>query len=131
MGAGGFLLEAGDLYNYIELDDENLEYLTVAEVDELGNGERMIIEIDGEPIAVFNIADRYYAIADVCSHDDGPVAEGELMEFEIVCPRHGAKFDLRTGKVLTLPAIVDIPAYPVRIEAGKIQIGLPTEAPSR
>lgn len=100
----------------------------MAEVDELGNGERLLIEIDGETIAVFNIADHYYAIADVCSHDDGPVAEGELESFEITCPRHGAKFDVRNGKVLTLPAIVDIPAYPVRIEGSEIQIGLPTEA---
>ena len=116
------------MYNYIEVDDENLEYLTVAEVDELGNGERMIIDIDGEPIAIFNIADHYYAIADVCSHDDGPVAEGELAELEIACPRHGARFDVRNGKVLTLPAIVDIPAYPVRIERDEIQVGLPIEA---
>ncbi len=115
------------MYNYVEQDDDNLEYITVAHVDELGNGERMLIEVDDETIAVFNIAGDYYAIADVCSHDGGPVAEGELEGFEIVCPRHGAKFDLRNGKVLTLPAIVDIPAYPVRIEGSEIQIGLPSE----
>ncbi len=114
-----------DMYNYVEADSENLEYVTVATVDELGDGERLIIDIDGEAIAVFNIAGLYYAIADVCSHDDGPVAEGELNEYEIICPRHGAKFDVRDGHVLTLPAIVDIPAYPVRIEGNEIQIGLP------
>lgn len=117
-----------DMYNYIEVDAENLEYVTVAQVDELGNGERLIVDIDGEPIAVFNIAGLYYAIADVCSHDDGPVAEGEVDEYEIACPRHGAKFDIRNGRVLTLPAIVDIPAYPVRIEGDEIQIGLPIES---
>lgn len=117
-----------DMYNYVEIDAENLEYVTVAEVGELGDGERLILDIDGETIAVFNIADLYYAIADVCSHDDGPVAEGELSEYEIACPRHGAKFDIRNGRVLTLPAIVDIPAYPVRIEGNKIQIGLPLDS---
>jgi 3-phenylpropionate/trans-cinnamate dioxygenase ferredoxin subunit len=116
------------MYNYLELDDDNLEYVTVAGADELGNGERLIVDIDGETIAVFRIADQYYAIADVCSHDDGPVAEGELIGHEIACPRHGAKFDVRNGRVLTLPAIVDIPAYPVRIEGDDIQIGLPVEA---
>lgn len=116
------------MYNYVEVDSENLEFVTVAEVGEISDGERLIIDIDGEPIAVFNIADLYYAIADVCSHDDGPVAEGELNEHEIVCPRHGAKFDIRNGRVLTLPAIVDIPAYPVRIEGTEIQIGLPIES---
>ncbi len=117
-----------DMYNYIEVDAENLEYVTVAEVGELGDGERLIVDIDDEPIAVFNIAGLYYAIADVCSHDDGPVAEGEVDEYEIACPRHGAKFDIRNGHVLTLPAIVDIPAYPVRIEGNEIQIGLPIES---
>jgi len=117
-----------DMYNYVEADSENLEYVTVASVDELGDGERLILDIDGEAIAVFNIAGLYYAIADVCSHDDGPVAEGELNEYEIICPRHGAKFDIRSGRVLTLPAIVDIPAYPVRIEGNEIQIGLPVDA---
>jgi len=117
-----------DMYNYVEADSENLEYVTVATADELGDGERLILDIDGEAIAVFNIAGLYYAIADVCSHDDGPVAEGELNEHEIICPRHGAKFDIRDGHVLTLPAIVDIPAYPVRIEGNEIQIGLPVDA---
>jgi len=116
------------MYNYLEVDSENLEYVTVAGLDELGNGERLIVDIDGEPIAVFNIAGHFYAIADVCSHDDGPVAEGDISEYEIACPRHGAKFDIRNGQVLTLPAIVDIPAYPVRIEGNEIQIGLPAES---
>ena len=116
------------MYNYVKVDAEHLEYVTVAEVGELGDGERLIVDIDDEPIAVFNIAGLYYAIADVCSHDDGPVAEGEVDEYEIACPRHGAKFDIRNGRVLTLPAIVDIPAYPVRIEGDEIQIGLPIES---
>lgn len=113
------------MYNYTLVTAEKLDWVTVATVDELGNGDRLIVEIDGEAIAVFNIAGEYWAIADVCSHDDGPVAEGELSEYEIECPRHGARFDVRNGKVLSLPAIVDIPAYPVRAEGGEIQIGLP------
>lgn len=113
------------MYNYKELEAEHLEFITVASVDEIGNGERMIFEIDGSPIAVFNIAGKYFAIADICSHDDGPVAEGEVHEYEVECPRHGALFDIRTGKSLTLPAVVDIPAYPVRVEGHEIQIGLP------
>jgi 3-phenylpropionate/trans-cinnamate dioxygenase ferredoxin subunit len=113
------------MYNYKELTDEEIEYLTVATVDELSNGQRLIFEIDGTPIALFSIAGRYFAIADICSHDDGPVAEGEVNGFEVECPRHGARFDIMTGKALTLPAVVDIPAYPVRLEGNEIQIGLP------
>jgi 3-phenylpropionate/trans-cinnamate dioxygenase ferredoxin subunit len=99
----------------------------VATKGELPNGARKLIEVDGRPIAVFNIAGEYYAIADVCSHDDGPVAEGDLYDYEIECPRHGARFDVRNGKVLSFPAIVDIPAYPVRVEGEEILIGLPPE----
>lgn len=110
---------------YDKVDPANADYIAVATVDELPNGARKIIEIDGKALAVFNIAGAFYAIADVCSHDDGPVAEGELDGHEIECPRHGARFDVRTGKVLSFPAIVDIPAYPVKVENGEVFIGLP------
>jgi 3-phenylpropionate/trans-cinnamate dioxygenase ferredoxin subunit len=113
--------------NYRQLDPEKLEYLTVATVDELGNGQGTLLDIDGDPIVVFNIAGGYFAIADVCSHDNGPVGEGDLDGQAIACPRHGARFDLRTGKALSLPAVVDIPAYPVRVVGDEIQIGLPLE----
>lgn len=115
------------MVNYRLLDPEKLEYLTVATADELGNGQRKLLDIDGDPIVVFNIAGEYFAIADVCSHDNGPVGEGDLDGHAIACPRHGARFDLRTGKALGLPAVVDIPAYPVRVVGDEIQIGLPLE----
>jgi 3-phenylpropionate/trans-cinnamate dioxygenase ferredoxin subunit len=115
------------MYNYRTLEADRLEYVTVAKTGELGNGERKLLDIDGDIIAVFNIAGAYFAIADVCSHDDGPVAEGEVIGTEIECPRHGAHFDLSTGKALTLPAVVDIPSYPVRVVGDEIQLGLPLE----
>ena len=116
------------MYNYKELDDKELEYVTVAMADELDNGDRLIVDIDGDPIAVFNIAGNYYAIMDICSHDDGPVAEGPLEDYEIECPRHGAHFDVRTGEVLSLPAVVDIPAYPVRLQGDEVQVGIPADS---
>ncbi len=115
------------MYNYRSVEAARLDFLTVAQVDELGRGERKLIEIDGKPIVVFNIAGEYFAIDDVCSHDDGPVGEGEVTGTEVECPRHGARFDLRSGKALSLPAVVDIPAYPVRVQGDEIQIGLPVE----
>ena len=115
------------MLNYAKIEAQNLEYIPVATVDEIPNGTRKLFEIDGEPIAVFNIAGEYFAIADVCSHDDGPVAEGELDGYEIECPRHGAHFDVRSGKVLSLPAAVDIPSYPVRVEGDEILVGLPIQ----
>jgi len=115
------------VFNYRTVEADRLEFLTVAQVDELPSGERKLIDVDGMPIVVFNIAGEYFAIADVCSHDSGPVGEGEVEGMQIECPRHGARFELRTGKVLSLPAVVDIPAYPVRVEGDEIQIGLPLE----
>ncbi len=113
---------------YDKVDPALAEYVAVATTDEIPSGSRKLLEVDGRAIAVFNIAGTYYCIADVCSHDDGPVAEGELDEYEIECPRHGAHFDVRSGKVLSFPAIVDIPAYPVRVEDGDVLVGLPPAA---
>ena len=113
------------MYNYKELAQEKIEFIQVGSEDELAEGGRLFIEIDEQPIVILRIGGRYYAIGDVCSHDDGPVGEGALEGFEIICPRHGARFDIRTGKVLALPAFVDIPAYPVRVVEGQIEIGLP------
>jgi 3-phenylpropionate/trans-cinnamate dioxygenase ferredoxin subunit len=114
------------MFNHKLIDEGKIEYLPVGSVEELKEGERLFIEINEKPIVILNIAGNYYAIEDVCSHDDGPVGEGIIEGFEIICPRHGARFDVRTGKVLALPAFVDIPAYPVRLVGDQIEIGVPT-----
>ncbi len=115
------------MFNYRNLQEDQVEYVTVASLEELADGERLIFEIGDLPIALFNLAGQYYAIADLCSHDDGPVAEGELDGLEIACPRHGARFNMETGEALSLPAVVDIPTYPVRVMGNEIQIGIPIE----
>ena len=61
------------------------------------------------------------------SHDDGPVGDGDLEGYNIVCPRHGGEFDVRTGKAVQLPVVVDVPAYPVKVMDGMIQVGIPKE----
>jgi 3-phenylpropionate/trans-cinnamate dioxygenase ferredoxin subunit len=99
--------------------------MKVAEVGEILPGERKLFDIDDEPAALFNQDGEYYAIADVCTHDDGPVAEGFLDGFEIECPRHGARFDIRTGAVLSFPAIVPVPTYEVRVEEDGIYVARP------
>jgi 3-phenylpropionate/trans-cinnamate dioxygenase ferredoxin subunit len=108
-------------------DLSNYEFVQVIEAAEIGPGERIVIEIDAIPIAVFNVGGQYYAIGDVCTHDDGPLAEGELDGYQIICPRHGARFDIRSGKALTLPAVVPTPWYPVRVADGMLEVGLPVE----
>ncbi len=116
------------MLNYTLLKTEDCEFIDIAAVDELPSGQRLFIEIDNQPIVIFNIAGQFFAIGDVCSHDNGPVGEGDLEGDEVICPRHGARFDLRSGKALALPAVEDIPAYPVRVVAGRIEIGLPINA---
>ena len=98
-------------------------YVSVAKTAEIGPGDREIFDIEGYYIAVFNVSGKYYAIEDRCTHDDGPLVEGDLDGYEIACPRHGARFDIRTGKVLSMPAVVDVPWFPTRVEGDDIQIG--------
>ena len=113
------------MFNYTTIDESKIEFVEIAPVSELPNGERLFVEIEGKPLVIFNIADRFFSIGDVCSHDDGPVGEGDIEGYNITCPRHGAQFDIRTGKVVQMPAVVDIPAYPVKVVDGMIQVGVP------
>ncbi len=112
---------------YAPIDPETCEFISVAGQDELPNGERLFLEIDDLYLVLFNIAGDYYAIADLCSHDDGPLGDGDLDGHQVACPRHGARFDVRTGKALTLPAVERIPAFPIRVVDGQIELGLPKE----
>jgi 3-phenylpropionate/trans-cinnamate dioxygenase ferredoxin subunit len=113
------------MFNYTSFDESKAEFVEIAPASEIPNGERLFVEIADTPIVIFNIAGQFFAIGDVCSHDDGPLGDGDLEDFKIVCPRHGAGFDVRTGKVVQMPAVVDIPAYPVRVVDGNIQVGIP------
>ena len=113
------------MFNYTTLDESNLDFAEIAPASELPNGERLFVDVADRPIVIFNIAGQLFAIGDVCTHDDGPLGDGLLEGHNIVCPRHGAEFDVRTGKVVQMPAVVDIPAYPVRVVEGVIQVGIP------
>lgn len=113
------------MFNYTRLQPTECDFIEVASLDDLPEGERLFLDIDEVYLVMFNIAGHIYAIADVCSHDDGPLGDGELEGMDLSCPRHGAKFDIRSGKALSLPAVVDIPVYPVQVREQKIFIGLP------
>lgn len=113
------------MFNYLLQDENTLEFVSVGDVADLPIGERLFVEIDRLPLVVFNLGGSYFAIADLCSHDDGPLGDGDLDGNEIICPRHGARFDLRNGKALCPPAVEDIPAYPVRVSEGEISVGIP------
>lgn len=97
-------------------------WVTVARAGELPVGASRIVRLDDQPIAVFHLADGWYAIEDVCTHDGGPVAEGRLEGNIIECPRHGATFDVRTGAALSFPAVSPVTTYPVRVVGDEVQV---------
>ncbi|MCE9647477.1 MAG: non-heme iron oxygenase ferredoxin subunit [Chloroflexi bacterium] len=115
------------MFNYATLVEEKIEFVEIAPASELPNGERLFVDLGDRPIVIFNIAGQLFAIGDVCSHDDGPLGDGTIEDHNIVCPRHGAEFDVRTGKAVAMPAVIDIPAYPVQIRDGTIFVGIPKE----
>jgi 3-phenylpropionate/trans-cinnamate dioxygenase ferredoxin subunit len=100
-------------------------YFKIVKTSELPEGERLFFEIESLPIVLFNVNGEYLATGDLCSHDEGPIGDGELDGNEIICPRHGARFDIHTGKALSLPAVVGIPVYPIRLIDDYIEVGIP------
>ncbi len=97
-------------------------FVKVATLDQVTPGERMLCFVDEQAVVLFNIDGQIYCIADICTHDGGPLGDGELYGHEIECPRHGATFDIRTGAAILFPATVPVPIYSVRIEKDEIQV---------
>ncbi len=98
------------------------EWVNVAAVGELAPGACKVADVDGVAVAVFNVGGEYFAIEDVCTHDGGELASGVLEGDQIVCPRHGARFCVRTGEVLSAPAYEPTAKFPLRVENGVIQV---------
>ena len=104
------------------------EFIKVAELDEIGDGELYPLEVDGELICLARVEDTIYAFTDNCTHISGPLNEGELQGCVITCPWHGAQFDVTTGQVVRGPARQSLMTYPVKIEGQAILVALPPEA---
>jgi 3-phenylpropionate/trans-cinnamate dioxygenase ferredoxin subunit len=96
----------------------------VGSLEELPPGTMKLVHAGSDLIGVYNIDGELYAIEDRCSHDDGPLVEGdwEADEAVVVCPRHGSRFDIRTGRPLTLPAYEPVATFPVRVENGVVKV---------
>lgn len=90
----------------------------------LAEGEHIVVDVDGVDVALFNLAGQFYAIEDVCSHDGTEIASGELDGDEIICPRHGARFCVKTGAVKCAPAYEDIASYPVKVADGRVWVAV-------
>lgn len=97
-------------------------FVKVARVADIQPGEKRIYEVDGILIVLVNLNGEFYAIEDTCTHDGGPLGEGEMQNGHLICPRHGARFDIRTGAALSLPAVDPTPIYEVRVQDGDIYV---------
>ena len=98
------------------------KWITVMPAEELKPGMHTLVELDQVDLLLVNVAGDFYAVENLCSHDGGQLSGGEICGAEITCPRHGARFDLTTGAVLSAPAFENIPAYPVRVVDNMVQV---------
>jgi 3-phenylpropionate/trans-cinnamate dioxygenase ferredoxin subunit len=103
-----------------------LALVDVAPVDELPPGSVKIVRAGQVAVGVYNLDGEYCAIEDRCSHDDGPLAEGEFDPDErvVICPRHGSKFDICSGRPLSLPAYEPVETFPVVVEEGWVKVDI-------
>jgi len=98
------------------------DWVDVARVEAISTGKPVHVDIDGAGIAVFRLDDAFYAIEDVCTHDGGQLTGGCVENDQIICPRHGARFSIRTGEALSAPAYEPTAIFPVRVENGMVQV---------
>src|SRR5688572_27919898 len=99
-------------------------FIPVAKTSDLADPGLTLLEVEDRIVVLFRVGGEYFCIDDVCTHDGGPLSEGRLENHAIACPRHGAKFDIRTGKALTMPATVDTAAHEVKVEGDNIFVRL-------
>lgn len=97
-------------------------FVRLARTGEIPPGEVRVFQVGERSIALCNVDGTFYAIDDVCTHDGGPLGEGQLEGDQIECPRHGARFDVRTGRAVVLPAIRPVATYPVQVQGDEIMV---------
>lgn len=98
------------------------DYVTIAKVGDVKNGQVKTLGVNGHHLALCNVEGTFFAIQDLCTHDGGPLGDGELSDYEIECPRHGGRFDVRTGEVTALPPMFPVKIFPVRLQGDEIQV---------
>ena len=98
------------------------DFVKVARTDEIAPGQGKMIEVSGKKIALFNVEGSIYAIDDTCTHRGGPLSEGVLEGTQVICPWHGAPYDVTTGDALGPPAPKGVARYNVRVEGGSIEV---------
>lgn len=98
------------------------DYVAVATTDDLEPGEMLRVIVDNLPIAVYNVAGEFYATQDTCTHAEASLSEGDLYDDRVMCPMHGAEFDIKTGAALSFPATFPLRTFPVKVEGDHILV---------
>ena len=101
------------------------EFVKVARVEDIPPGGRLWYDFEEETVVIFNVGGEFYCIADVCTHDGGPLEDGELEGYEVECPRHGARFDIRSGAAVAMPAVTPVESFEVKVEEGWVYVESP------
>jgi nitrite reductase/ring-hydroxylating ferredoxin subunit len=101
------------------------EWVTLAKTEDVPEGEMIGVAIDGLELLVANVGGQYRAIGSMCTHEGGPLTEGDLYDSIVTCPWHGSEFDVETGEAVTPPAMEPEPVYEVRVEGDEIQVAKP------
>lgn len=109
------------------MTEKTVRFVRLGKVTDIPAGRPETFEIEDRHIAVYRLDDGYHAIEDICTHDGGPLAEGEIEGDVVICPRHGARFSIRTGAALSFPAVTPVERYPVRVEGDDLLVGIPEE----
>jgi 3-phenylpropionate/trans-cinnamate dioxygenase ferredoxin subunit len=104
--------------------EDRMAFVKVAEIGDVPPGRVVAVAVGDKDLALCNVDGDIYAIADVCTHDNGRLGQGYVMGCEIECPRHGARFDVKTGEVRALPAVLPIPRYEVRVDGKEIWVDI-------
>jgi 3-phenylpropionate/trans-cinnamate dioxygenase ferredoxin subunit len=97
-----------------------MTFKKAATVGDVLPGQVKVVEVGEKEIALCNVGGEFFAVANLCTHDDGPLGQGQVMDHQVECPRHGARFDVRSGQVKALPAVRPIPTYEVKVEGDDV-----------
>jgi nitrite reductase/ring-hydroxylating ferredoxin subunit len=99
-----------------------MTFVTAARRSDVPEGEVRVVDVSGRSIALANAGGEFYALANVCTHDGGPLGEGTLWGDQVECPRHSARFDIKTGRAVVLPAVLPVRTYPVQVDGDEVKV---------
>ena len=100
------------------------QFIRVCKLADVPDPGKEVFEVDERFVVMFHLEGKWYALDDCCTHDGGPLGEGRIEGHQIICPRHGARFDIETGAAMSMPAVMATPSHEVKVEGGDVFVRL-------